>query len=86
VGRAAARINRRWAPGARQRAAAPPSPSQRALRLLLARETRLLQTLDRLRVNAAHEGRDAAAHRALGAMAAPRAWELRNGNKARGWG
>ncbi|GBG00116.1 hypothetical protein Rsub_12857 [Raphidocelis subcapitata] len=59
-----------------------PGKEQEALRLLLAREARLLQTMDRLRVNAAHEGRDAAAHRALGAMAGPRAWELRNGSKA----
>jgi hypothetical protein len=55
-----------------------------ALRLLLAKETRLLQTIDRLRVNAAHERRDAKAAAGLGTMAAPKTWELRNGTKVGG--
>lgn len=56
---------------------------QEALRLLLSKETRLLQTIERLRVNAKAEARDAAAHGSLGTMAAPRTWELRNGGKVR---
>jgi len=58
-----------------------PQSSQEALRLLLAKETRLLQTIDRLRVNAKHEIRDARAHEALGAIAGPKTWELKNGAK-----
>ncbi|KAI8476970.1 MAG: hypothetical protein J3K34DRAFT_516223 [Monoraphidium minutum] len=52
-----------------------------ALRLLLAKETRLLQTVDRLRTGAARDARGARAAAGLAAMAAPETWELRNGNK-----
>lgn len=62
------------------------STPQEALRLLLAKETRLLQTIDRLRVNARHEAHGARADQALGAMAAPKTWELRNGAKVRAAG
>jgi hypothetical protein len=58
-----------------------PEAARSALAALLAKETRLLQTVGRLRVNAAHERRGAAAAAALGAMAAPKTWELRNGAK-----
>lgn len=51
------------------------------MRALLAKETRLLQTIDRLRSAAAAEAKGAAADGALTDMAAPRAWRLRNGGQ-----
>jgi hypothetical protein len=54
---------------------------QAALQLLLAKETRLLQTLDRLRINARAENGAAHARRLLGHLASPQMWTLRNGGR-----
>jgi hypothetical protein len=59
---------------------------QAALQLLLAKETRLLQTIDKLRVGATAVAKEKRADRALTGMAAPVTWELRNGAKVRGGG
>lgn len=60
-----------------------PQEEQAALQLLLAKETRLLQTLDRLRVNAHHETKARDTQQQLGSLAAPKTWPLRNGKKVR---
>eukprot|EP00877_Chromochloris_zofingiensis_P012709 jgi/Chrzof1/7692/Cz02g33050.t1 len=54
---------------------------QAALQLLLAKETKLLQTIGRLRVNALHENKDIKTQKELDGMAQPKTWELRNGVK-----
>jgi hypothetical protein len=56
---------------------------QAALQLLLAKETRLLQTLDKLRVNARKETKALATQKLLGHLAQPKTWTLSNGKKAR---
>lgn len=53
---------------------------QAALQLLLAKETRLLHTLDKLRM-AAHQEKQAMGRQVLGALAQPKAWPLSNGKK-----
>lgn len=57
--------------------------AQAALQLLLAKETKLLQTIGRLRVNALHENKDIKTQKELDGMAQPKTWELRNGVKVR---
>ncbi|WIA10090.1 hypothetical protein OEZ85_010297 [Tetradesmus obliquus] len=54
---------------------------QAALQLLLAKETRLLQTLDKLRVNARKETKALASQKLLGHLAQPKTWTLSNGKK-----
>lgn len=54
---------------------------QAALQLLLAKETRLLHTLDKLRVAATQEKRATARQKVLGALAQPKTWPLSNGKK-----
>lgn len=54
---------------------------QTALQLLLAKETRLLQTLDKLRLNAKHENKARHMEKALGTMSQPQTWTLSNGKK-----
>ena len=58
--------------------------SQAALKLLLAKETRLLQTLERLRVNARHENKARHTQQQLGSLAQPKTWVVSNGKKV-GW-
>lgn len=60
-----------------------PQEQQAALQLLLAKETRLLQMLDRLRVNARHEHTAAATQQQLSGLAAPKTWQLSNGKAVR---
>jgi hypothetical protein len=62
-------------------AACPAARLQAALQLMLAKETRLLQALDRLRVNAHHEHRAHATQQQLGRLAAPTTWSLSNGKQ-----
>jgi hypothetical protein len=57
--------------------------AQAALQLLLAKETRLLHTLDRLRVAAHQERRVTGRQKTLGALAQPKTWALSNGGKVR---
>jgi hypothetical protein len=52
-----------------------------ALKLLLAKETRLLQTLDRLRTSARQENKARSAQQQLGGLAQPKTWTLSNGKK-----
>ncbi|GAQ87011.1 hypothetical protein KFL_003250140 [Klebsormidium nitens] len=52
-----------------------------ALRQLLHKETKLLQTIDRLKLAAGKENRSTRIARSLASMAAPKQWELRDGNK-----
>lgn len=56
---------------------------QGALQLLLAKETRLLQTLDKLRVNAKQEVKALSTHKMLNHLAQPKTWTLSNGKKVR---
>lgn len=56
---------------------------QAALQLLLAKETRLLHTLDRLRVAAHHERRVVGRQQQLGGLAQPKTWALSNGKKVK---
>jgi hypothetical protein len=56
---------------------------QAALQLLLAKETRLLHTLDKLRVAATQEKRATGRQKVLGALAQPKTWPLSNGKKVR---
>lgn len=56
---------------------------QAALQLLLAKETRLLHTLDKLRVAAHQEKRSTGRQKVLGALAQPKTWSLSNGKKVR---
>jgi hypothetical protein len=44
-------------------------------------ETKLLQTIDRLKLAAGKENRSTRIARTLASMAAPKQWELQNGNK-----
>jgi hypothetical protein len=54
---------------------------QAALQLLLAKETRLLHTLDRLRTVANQQRRASGRQQTLGRLAQPKAWTLSNGKK-----
>lgn len=56
---------------------------QAALQLLLAKETRLLHTLDRLRTVAHRERRASGRQHTLGSLAQPKTWALSNGGKVR---
>jgi hypothetical protein len=60
-----------------------PFDEQAALQLLLAKETRLLQTLDKLRVNARKETKALETQKLLGHLAQPKTWTLSNGKKVR---
>jgi hypothetical protein len=60
-----------------------PFDEQAALQLLLAKETRLLQTLDKLRVNARKETKALGTQKLLGHLAQPKTWTLSNGKKVR---
>ncbi|MEW5304031.1 MAG: hypothetical protein WDW36_006666 [Sanguina aurantia] len=48
---------------------------------LLSKEAKLLQTIDRLKINANHENKDARVARTLSEMAQPKRYELKNGGK-----
>eukprot|EP00879_Flechtneria_rotunda_P028181 GHRR01030264.1.p1 GENE.GHRR01030264.1~~GHRR01030264.1.p1 ORF type:complete len:215 (+),score=70.38 GHRR01030264.1:987-1631(+) len=61
-----------------------PREEQAALQLLLAKETRLLQTLDRLRVNAREEVKARKTEKELSSLSLPKTWTLTNGKKV-GW-
>ncbi|CAM9473998.1 unnamed protein product, partial [Ectocarpus fasciculatus] len=50
-----------------------------ALRELLHKETRLLQTIDRLKITAAHEGKERRTRRMLELMSASKQWEMGDG-------
>lgn len=52
-----------------------------ALQQLLHKETKLLQTIDRLKIEAHSENKDVRVHKMLNNMAKPKAWELKNGAK-----
>ena len=52
------------------------------LRELLAKETKLLQTIDKLKLTANKENKDLRIKSQLAAMAAPKAWNLSKGNVA----
>jgi hypothetical protein len=64
-------------------AASQPFDEQAALQLLLAKETRLLQTLDKLRVNARKETKALGTQKLLGHLAQPKTWTLSNGKKVK---
>eukprot|EP00898_Chlorokybus_atmophyticus_P004614 jgi/Chlat1/5153/Chrsp33S05035 len=59
-----------------------PEDKQNAMKSLLAKETKLLQTIDRLRTAAAAQAKDARVDTAIADMAAPRRWNLRDGGVA----
>lgn len=58
-----------------------PDKEQEVLQQLLHKETKLLQTIDRLKINANHENKDVRIQHTLGDMAKPKQYELKNGNK-----
>lgn len=58
---------------------------QAALQLLLAKETRLLQTLDKLRLNAKQENKSRNTDKVLGNLSQPKTWTLSKGKKVRTW-
>lgn len=62
-------------------AVTPTSLAQAALQLLLAKETRLLQTLDRLHINARHENKALHTQQQLGSLSQPKTWALTNGKQ-----
>jgi hypothetical protein len=53
---------------------------QAALQQLLHKETRLLQTIDRLKIGANHENRDLRIAATLADLAAPKRWEMCDGS------
>ncbi|CAN0482531.1 unnamed protein product, partial [Laminaria digitata] len=55
---------------------------QLALGELLHKETRLLQTIDRLKITAAHEGKERRTRRMLELMSAPKQWQMGDGEVA----
>jgi hypothetical protein len=55
---------------------------QEALAQLLAKETRLLQTIDRLKISASVENRESRIAKFLRLMSSPKKWELRDGKVA----
>jgi hypothetical protein len=61
----------------------PPEAEHAVLSQLLARETKLLQTIDRLKINANHENRAARVAGQLASMARPKRMELKDGRKVR---
>mmetsp|Transcript_27723 Transcript_27723/g.75005 ORF Transcript_27723/g.75005 Transcript_27723/m.75005 type:complete len:722 (+) Transcript_27723:174-2339(+) len=62
-------------------ASLPKEKEQLMLQQLLHKETKLLQTIDRLKINANHENKDVRIQRTLGEMSKPKTYELRNGTK-----
>lgn len=58
----------------------PPEVKQATLKQLLHKETKLLQTIDRLKISANHENRDVRIARTLADMSAPKRWEIADGS------
>jgi len=57
----------------------PKDKEGEVLQQLLHKETKLLQTIDRLKINANHENKDLRVQRTLGEMSKPKKYELKNG-------
>lgn len=63
-------------------AAMGPEKEHEALQQLLYKETKLLQTIDRLKIEAHSENKEVRIHKMLNNMAQPKVWSLKNGNTA----
>ncbi|KAG2484208.1 hypothetical protein HYH03_016943 [Edaphochlamys debaryana] len=59
----------------------PKDQEQQVLQQLLHKETKLLQTIDRLKINANHENKEARIQHTLNEMSKPKKFALRNGGK-----
>lgn len=60
-----------------------PEKEQEVLQQLLHKETKLLQTIDRLKINANHENKDLRIQHTLTSMGKPKKFELKNGKTVR---
>jgi hypothetical protein len=58
----------------------PPNVKQATLKQLLHKETKLLQTIDRLKIAANHENRDVRIAKTLADMASAKRWECDDGS------
>ena len=64
-----------------KQAGLPQDKEQEVLQQLLHKETKLLQTIDRLKINANHENKDIRIQKTLTEMGKPKKFELRDGRK-----
>ena len=62
-----------------KQASLPKEKEQEVLQQLLHKETKLLQTIDRLKINANHENKDIRVQRTLTEMGKPKKFELKDG-------